>query len=118
MSPRLLSFVPFVHTFCMFVNDTYVHISLFVNIVNVLFLSTEQRETVGTWLRPATQCCTMFNYRQRLAYIKELQGGWAPSEHSQLPQSKPGGSIPLTLIGPGEVKVDLADFDLKLQENN
>jgi hypothetical protein len=23
----------------------------------------------------------------------------------------------LTLIGPGEVKVDLADFDLKLQEN-
>jgi hypothetical protein len=25
--------------------------------------------------------------------------------------------IPLTVIGPGEVKVDLADFDLKLQEN-
>jgi hypothetical protein len=25
--------------------------------------------------------------------------------------------IPLTLIGPGEVKVDLADFDLKLREN-
>ncbi len=24
---------------------------------------------------------------------------------------------PLTLIGPGKVKVDLADFDLKLQEN-
>jgi hypothetical protein len=23
----------------------------------------------------------------------------------------------LTLIGPGEVKVDLANFDLKLQEN-
>jgi hypothetical protein len=23
----------------------------------------------------------------------------------------------LTLIGPGEIKVDLADFDLKLQEN-
>ena len=26
-------------------------------------------------------------------------------------------SSPLTLIGPGEVKVDLADFDLKFQEN-
>ncbi len=26
-------------------------------------------------------------------------------------------SVPLTLIGLGEVKVDLADFDLKLQEN-
>jgi hypothetical protein len=26
-------------------------------------------------------------------------------------------TVPLTLIGPGEVKVDLADFDLKLQEN-
>jgi hypothetical protein len=26
-------------------------------------------------------------------------------------------NLPLTLIGPGEVKVDLADFDLKLQEN-
>ncbi len=24
---------------------------------------------------------------------------------------------PLTIIGPGEVKVDLANFDLKLQEN-
>jgi hypothetical protein len=24
---------------------------------------------------------------------------------------------PLTLIGPGEVKVDLANFDLKLQKN-
>jgi hypothetical protein len=51
------------------------------------------------WERGSTQQhCTMFNYRQRLAYIKELQGGWAPpSEHSQLPQTKPGGSIPLNM---------------------
>jgi hypothetical protein len=26
-------------------------------------------------------------------------------------------TVPFTLIGPGEVKVDLADFDLKLQKN-
>ncbi len=26
-------------------------------------------------------------------------------------------TVPFTLVGPGEVKVDLADYDLKLQEN-
>jgi hypothetical protein len=46
------------------------------------------------------------------------------SNFLELPVPRGGGGValrwsgpPLTLIGPGEVKFYLADFDLKLQEN-
>jgi hypothetical protein len=37
--------------------------------------------------------------------------------HPTREKDLPPHLLHLTLIGPGEVKVDLADFDLKLQEN-
>jgi hypothetical protein len=49
-------------------------------------------DTVGMWLCPALQYCTMFKSRSCLGYVGRL--GWATREHSLLSQTKPGGSIP------------------------
>jgi hypothetical protein len=43
----------------------------------------------------------------------DVPGWYVPA--TTVPTS--GQATTLTLIGPGEVKVDLADFDLKLREN-
>jgi hypothetical protein len=38
----------------------------------VLLLSMEQKDMVGTWLRPATQHCILFKNRPCLGYIGRL----------------------------------------------
>jgi hypothetical protein len=58
-----------------------------------------------------------------LTFELKVEGHYMYRKHLELsaallePRALLYNHMTLTLIGPGEVKVDLADFDLKLQEN-